>query len=387
MNICAPKEALKAWNSLPENQRARTLAATYFAPSKMNPNGGEPDSQYTKRGVDAVCHGECVKEFGKYWGGFVSLLPEDSKRSVVATLNGRLLINMAGSVLENAGTAMEYVCGMPVIPGSAVKGAARKYALALLKETPEGEKDALLEQILTVFGCVEQDFTADGDLPYAYGDALKLEKMACNRIGRVDFLQAVPAEAPDLRPDVLTPHHPKYMGGDKAEPTDDEDPVPCFFPAVQGGTKVAYRFALYAPGKPAALDAAEEWLSSALSLMGIGAKNAAGYGYFTVQAKGLDKFSAEQQEALLFVDNKQKVDAMFKDFAKLVEKDEKRRLQCWALLYAACRPVSDPASKYAAYAAFMGRQPTERRELNAFENAKAAIAKLAEESKLTLPQI
>lgn len=386
MNICAPQEALKAWNSLPAAQRARTLAATYYAPSKLNPNGGEKDAQYLHRGIKAVCEAQPLASFGKYWSDFTSRLPEDMRRCVVATLNGRLLVNMTGSVLENAGTAMEYVCGMPVIPGSAVKGAARRYALALLQETPEEEKGALLERILTVFGCVEQDFTEKGDLPPAYGR--EMEELSCNRIGCVDFLQAVPAEAPKLCPDVLTPHHTKYyMEEGKVEATDDEEPVPCFFPAVQGGKKTVYNFALYAPRCPAALDDAEEWLSQALSLMGIGAKNAGGYGYFSVQPKGMDTFTPEEQEALIFIAAKQKVEPLFKDFAKLVEKDSKSRLQCWALLYLTCRPQDDPACKYAAYKAFMERQVAEKKELKAFEKAKAAIAKLAEETKLTLPQV
>lgn len=390
MNICATKEALKAWHSLQENQRARTLAATYFAPTKIKLSGGEPDAQYLHSGVKAVCASDSLSSFGKYWTDFIASMPEDGKRCVVATLNGRLLINMSGSVLENAGMALEYVCGMPVIPGSAVKGAARRYALALLQETAPEEKDALLERILTVFGCVEQDFTDKGDLPFAYGagpnlaDILKLYR---NRKGCVDFLQAVPAETPKLCADVLTPHHMKYMAGVNTDPTDDEEPVPCFFPAVQGGKKAVYNFVLYAPGCPEALDDAEEWLSQALTLMGIGAKNAAGYGYFSVQPKGMDKFTMEQQEALVFIAAKQKVEPLFKDFAKLVEKDAKSRQQCWALLYLACRPAEDPSSKFAAYQAFMNRQPADKKELKAFEKAKTAITKLAEETHLTLPLV
>lgn len=385
MNICAQPSALNAWEKLRAQERARTLAATYFAPSKIAPNGVE-DKQYVKHGVDAICRAACEENFGKYWAAFTAQLPADRYRSLAAILQGSLLVNMAGSVLENAGMAMEYICGMPVIPGSAVKGAARRYAIALLEETPAAEKDALLEQIIAVFGCVEDDFTDKGDLWHAYGDAEQLKTLAAlygKRVGGVDFLQAVPATPPKVCADVLTPHHSDYMSGNKTDPVDDEDPTPCFFPAVKGEKDTLYSFSLYAPQAPALLDTAAAWLTQALEQLGIGAKGAAGYGYFTVQKQDLSGVTPEQRDAIIFIANKQSVDKLFATFHKEVEKGGQSKLQCWALL----RAVSEDDGKLAAYRAFMSRCPTEKKELKAFEKAKAAIAQLAAESNITLPSV
>lgn len=50
-----------------------------------------------------------------------------------AQLQSRLMVNMAGGVMENAGLCLDRF-GLPYIPGSAVKGCARRAALAALHE-------------------------------------------------------------------------------------------------------------------------------------------------------------------------------------------------------------------------------------------------------------
>ncbi len=50
-----------------------------------------------------------------------------------AQLQARLMVNMAGGVMENAGLCLDRF-GLPYIPGSAVKGCARRAALAALRE-------------------------------------------------------------------------------------------------------------------------------------------------------------------------------------------------------------------------------------------------------------
>ncbi len=51
-----------------------------------------------------------------------------------AQLQSRLMVNMAGGVMENAGLSLDRFSGLPVIPGSAVKGCARRAVLAALRE-------------------------------------------------------------------------------------------------------------------------------------------------------------------------------------------------------------------------------------------------------------
>lgn len=99
---------------------------------------------------------------------------------IYAQLQSRLMVNMAGGVMENAGLCLDRF-GLPYIPGSAVKGCARRAALAALHEwcetgqkpgVTEPDKDNLfkaacdsfttqtemLAAIARVFGWCEQDW-------------------------------------------------------------------------------------------------------------------------------------------------------------------------------------------------------------------------------------
>lgn len=56
-----------------------------------------------------------------------------SGKSLYAQLQSRLMVNMASGVMENAGLCIDRF-GLPYVPGSAVKGCARRAALAALRE-------------------------------------------------------------------------------------------------------------------------------------------------------------------------------------------------------------------------------------------------------------
>lgn len=281
--IVAPAAAAVVWKGLLEKkQAARTLACTHYVPSRYSAETRDEDSQYKRKGVDSIV--ECLSEsrFCKYWCAWVVQLQKDcpNRVSVVsATLLGRLLVNLSGGTLEHAGISLEYVCGVPVIPGSAVKGVARRYAIALLKETSGEEAAKLLADILAVFGYSLVDFEKDGDL---YGYDAPSAQEGSMRAGQVDFLQAVPVENPALCCEVLTPHHKDYMSGKLATPCDTEKTDPSFFPAVDGAGDVRYAFTLFSPQDSRLLGVAEDWLKKGISLFGIGAKGSAGYGYFEI---------------------------------------------------------------------------------------------------------
>jgi CRISPR/Cas system CMR subunit Cmr6 (Cas7 group RAMP superfamily) len=107
-----------------------------------------------------------------------------------AQIQSRLMLNMAGGVMENAGLCLDRF-GLPYIPGSAVKGCARRAALAALREwseagqkpgaTPQDDgnlfKEAcapfvtpadMLAAIGRVFGWCEQDWKDDADFAWAF---------------------------------------------------------------------------------------------------------------------------------------------------------------------------------------------------------------------------
>lgn len=380
MNIFATQAAAEAWDSLRPGERARTLAASYFAPSGLN------DKQYKKKGVDAIVSAAELSDFCSYWNQFVEQLLPSKSRRIQATLQSRLLLNLSGGILENAGIAMEYICGVPVIPGSAVKGAARRYAIALMQECPEEEKLDMLDTFICIFGCVEADFEKGSDLSLAFDSEILREmgELYGKRKGKVYFFQAVPNSPLKLCADVLTPHHNKFMKGDLQEPTDNEDPVPSFFPAVQGGKSTTYTFTLHAPQAPDVLDTAKEWLTKSLTLFGLGAKGAAGYGLFSIPDKSLEGFSAEQQEAIKFIENKKKLGDMFAKFAK--DKD-KKPLEHWALLRAVSLPESDPNCRLNDFREFLSKPATDKKEIRARSKSLEAMQQTAQSYNFNFPNI
>ena len=155
--------------------------------------------------------------------------------------------------MENAGLCLDRF-GFPVIPGSAVKGCARRMALQALHDwsetdakpasedlcalacAPFATRAEMFEAIVLVFGWVEQDWMPgkkDGllrsDLAWACGEGYEaLWRQTCERLagrfrrkhpkeqpwkelpnfaGSVAFLAARPDADPGLELDVVTCHH------------------------------------------------------------------------------------------------------------------------------------------------------------------------------------
>ena len=164
--------------------------------------------------------------------------------SFTAKNKGRLLVNHTGGIME-CNLALHRFFGCPVIPGSALKGIARNAA----------RFDEDTKRFDRVFGGAE--------------------KGKSDNAGSVAYLMAFP-ENKDWRlvVDVLTSH-----GG-----SDTQNPVPVFFPAVETGATFRFTIAPTARTKDGDLDFAVKYLKLALSENGVGAKTAAGYGWFELDA-------------------------------------------------------------------------------------------------------
>ena len=178
----------------------------------------------------------------------------------------RLVIGLSNGVLENGGLTLHRFFGVPIIPGSALKGISREAAV-YVDEAHGWEK--------TIFGNETKDKEA--------------------RQGDVSFLDAFPT-SPNARLEyeVCTPHYKGYYGMEVDRETrglvnpdalDDENPVPNLFPVVAKG--VRFRFQLLALNSRLSdaqagrsLDTAVKCLKEALTTRGVGAKTAAGYGWF-----------------------------------------------------------------------------------------------------------
>jgi CRISPR-associated protein Cmr6 len=246
----------------------------------------------------------------------------------------RLVVGLgADSVLETAIT-LHRIYGFPVIPGSALKGLTRSWALLELaavlgvpvldyeqfqdykgpkvekkRPTPLNRLEALLETDINTDDEKQRKVLQD-DL-----DALKREQPVQDaggdilamgladfkshqgvqdfrsifgypgQAGAAVFFDAIPVREPPLVSDVMNVHYPDYYRAEegKVPPSDDQHPNPVSFLAVD--EEALFRFAVGGrrrnnPNDLVCAKKARAWLEQALCEAGIGAKTTSGYGYW-----------------------------------------------------------------------------------------------------------
>jgi len=213
------------------------------------------------------------------------------------------------------------------------------------RESKEAEDNLarVLADIALVFGWGEQDWDykeKDGrflsDLAYALGGQwLNVSKMAQQYVtkashfaGSVSFLPAYPLQLPhnDLELDVLTCHHPKYYRNDMDMPValDSEEPNPVMFPATAANITSqfvvlpmrGYRNSVSQPDTKLH-ELAFEWLRQGLETFGLGAKTAAGYGWFDASADFNRKMIEKEASEAAFLHKQQEAES-----AKLRQKKQ-----------------------------------------------------------------
>ncbi len=230
----------------------------------------------------------------------------------------RLLINMAGGVMENAGISLDRLSGLPMIPGSAIKGCARRAALHGIRclATKEERLNRLVEAAL-LFGWVSDDLREESDFAWSLGGEsestggmLELKSALAAHFdgrcpesvqGRVAFLPAFPVKSPergpDLELDIVNVHHKKYYAGEKDRATDDEEPIPVVFPAVAAEHCFAFPLVPLPNCEQRLIAHAQDWLREGLCIHGIGAKTAAGYGWFEEDSETGQRVANERKAA------------------------------------------------------------------------------------------
>lgn len=167
-------------------------------------------------------------------------------------LVGRLYIGVTRDNALETGITVSHTYGMPMIPGSAVKGLCRASASAWLKN-----KEASA---------------------YLFGNEPEETDEAKMEVGGLIFHDAwwIPEEGKKpFVPEVITVHHQEYYGGEGKQPaTDFDSPVP----APQIATQGSFYFVI--EGEPAWTKLAIRLLEKGLSERGIGSKTSSGYGFF-----------------------------------------------------------------------------------------------------------
>jgi CRISPR type III-B/RAMP module RAMP protein Cmr6 len=171
---------------------------------------------------------------------------------VTATLGGPLAVGLGNESPTEVGLTLHRVYGMPLIPGSAIKGACLRAVRRMEIE----------EKARPLFGDTDE-------MGYAvFHDAWYVP----------DSVGGTP-----LAVDTVTVHHPDYyQQGGKVFPTDFDDPNPVPFISVKTGAQFRFGLEIAASDDVAAgwRDFAETMLRYTLTEIGIGGKTNAGYGWF-----------------------------------------------------------------------------------------------------------
>jgi len=189
-----------------------------------------------------------------------ALMDSGSGLSARATVAGRMVVGLGAKGVVEAGIRLDHTWGVPVIPGSALKGLAASTA-HLLVEDPGWRKPGDGEvRAPTAFDALFG--TTDEQGAVAFHDAYWIPE------GRT-----LP-----IHPDVMTVHHPDYYQGDEpTAPSDFDSPTPIPFASVTGS------FLVVLEGPPERCDEALQLLEHGLRCLGVGAKTSTGYGRMRVQ--------------------------------------------------------------------------------------------------------
>jgi CRISPR-associated protein Cmr6 len=197
-----------------------------------------------------------------------------------ARVQGRLVIGLGQKGPIEAGLHLEHTWGVPVLPGTALKGLASTTADRLLEDPAwrrgQGSHAAL-------FG------TNDDSGGVVFHDA---------------WWDPEGEKALPIHLDVMTVHHQAYYGGGAAAPSDMDSPNPVAFASVTGCYLVAVE------GPRPFCDAAMAILQIGLMELGLGAKTNAGYGRLKLSyesdvnraAKAAQEAAQAQEQAMRDMD-------------------------------------------------------------------------------------
>jgi CRISPR-associated protein Cmr6 len=200
---------------------------------------------------------------------------------------GRLIIGLGGKGALETGITLHHTTGLPYIPGSALKGLCRSYALFTLASqhklsvvNANGVVDKEAAKRLEEFDKRLMAGEFKGKLEERYRQIFGTQEHA----GLCVFHEAVPSQLAQ-RPfslDVMTPHFRRYYETQGGEPPHDADsPNPISYLTVSAGTCFVFGVSLLRPDlDPKIAGRAAKWLREALMEMGVGAKTASGSGFF-----------------------------------------------------------------------------------------------------------
>jgi CRISPR-associated protein Cmr6 len=231
------------------------LLQRYLSENATGESGNPEEKQDILRAAINAATDCDVRELYKIaYQRWQNLLPSSSVTHELHTI-GRLIVGLGSENVLETGIRLHHTFGMPIIPGSALKGLAAHYC----------------DQ---VWGATGTQFKKEGP----YHELLFGTTDDCGCIVFHDAWFVPDLESNPLKLDVMTPHHPKWFDGSEP-PTDFDSPIPVPFLSVSGGFRVAVTW--HGPEHQEAnnwTDLAFSLLKEALSEWGIGGKTTSGYG-------------------------------------------------------------------------------------------------------------
>lgn len=191
----------------------------------------------------------------------------DRYRTVDLVAESRIIVHLGRpSVLTNVGLHADLILGLPLIPGTTLKGVVSNWACWESNQRPDGSFPAP-----DAWARARAGFKAEWTRRILGDNSDGSDA----RGGDVVFLGGFPLEVPHLGWDLVNPHH-EPSGAPKRRLT------PNAFLCIEPGS--GWRFAFHA--RPGADDPREllrvtqDWITGVLTELGIGAKTASGYGRF-----------------------------------------------------------------------------------------------------------
>jgi CRISPR-associated protein Cmr6 len=194
------------------------------------------------------------------------------------SLSWRLVIGLGASHPQETSMTLHHIYGIPYIPGSAIKGVTRHWAVLKFADNNKKDNEKFEDAIKRIAGALESgnDLNIEVD-KITFKDLIEIFGTQKQQ-GKVIFFDAYPVGEIKLKVDIMNPHYPKYYS-EGQPPADWQSPVPIKFLTVEN-TK--FQFYLVSKNEDL-LKKSSDLLKEALKHHGIGAKTALGYGIFDVE--------------------------------------------------------------------------------------------------------
>lgn len=251
------------------------LAYDVYPPAKKKGNEGELD-QKLKRIMDLPMPEGYSIAF-KRWE---SALAEMKAKTIRVRARSRLLLGAGYPSSTEVGLTFHRTWGVPVIPGSSLKGLVAAYVQATYGPDPE-EREPARDPFRGVQWDKRRIVGAPGEVYKAiFGSPDVDGQEGAAARGGVIFHDALWIPNESARPfgrDVITVHHASYYGGG-GPPNDHESPTPVSFLTVRPKSEFLVAWSAVDREDEALAERVKKYIEDALKEWGVGAKTSAGYG-------------------------------------------------------------------------------------------------------------